>query len=330
MILTRTPMRLSLFGGGTDLPAYYRLSPGRVLGGAIDRYLHVTLSPRFDGKTRVSYSQTELVADPRDLQHDLARAVLVKAKVSGVDVAFFSDAPPDGSGLGSSSALTVGLIHAIYALQGVQCEPYELAEEAAKIEIKQLQKPIGKQDQHHCARGGLHEFTFDHFGAVGAYRCDESATASLERCLLLFYTGQQRGSDAILTEQGENIEHSNEARMTLFRMAELARRAGYEVARGMGHLVGELLDESWALKKTLATGIASEQIDAWYAQAKKAGAVGGKVLGAGGGGFMVFHAPPERHAAIIAALANLRHVPFRFDREGTKVVYSAKSPLREG
>jgi D-glycero-alpha-D-manno-heptose-7-phosphate kinase len=321
MILTRTPLRISLFGGGTDLPVYCSKRRGHVVTGAIDQYVYVALKQRFDGKTRVCYSRTELVSDVRALEHDRVRETLRKAKLDAVDVCTFSDVPPNGSGLGASSAVTVGLIHAIYGLRGVTCEQYELAAEAAKIEIAKCKKPIGRQDQYACAMGGVRELRFSP-GNDMVEQCRVSPVAAnrLSAHLLMFYLGMDRDSDAILTEQ-TSVSQSVEGRKRLDEMAQLADEAGKLLGHGLVDDLGEMLDRSWQLKKQMAAAISNPQINQWYRTAIEAGATGGKVCGAGGGGFLVFFVPPGRQADVIAALPTLRHIPFQWDWCGSTIVY---------
>ena len=327
MILTKTPLRLSLFGGATDLAAFYQRSPGSVFGGAINKYIYVALKPRFDGKTRACYSRTEIVDDPSILEHDIVRTALLKAKVSGIDFVSFSDVPPDGSGLGSSSALTVGLVNAISVLKGTRasCEQDELAAEACKIEIEECHKPIGKQDQYFSAMGGVREFTFESSGAVSSKITYHSHARELRENLLLLHTKLPRQSDLLLMEQRANTLSSDTTFRTLQAMAQMAEDAADKVRRGVFTQLGEMLDTAWKLKKTLANGISTVQIDAWYEKAKEAGALGGKILGAGGGGFLVFFAPPDKHANIISALPDLPPISFDWDHSGTQVVYQAQS-----
>lgn len=327
MILTKTPLRLSLFGGATDLAAFYQRSPGSVFGGAINKYIYVALKPRFDGKTRACYSRTEIVNHPSNLEHDIVRTTLLKTDTSGIDFVSFSDVPPDGSGLGSSSALTVGLVNAISVLNGTRasCEQEELAAEACKIEIEECHKPIGKQDQYFAAMGGVREFTFESSGAVSSQVAYRSHAHNLLKHLLLLHTKLPRQSDLLLKEQRENTLSSEATFRTLQTMAEMARSAAEKVFRGDFDELGEMLDTSWKLKKTLANGISNTQIDRWYEKAKEAGAQGGKILGAGGGGFLVFFAPPSKHANIIAALPDLPPISFDWDHSGTQVVYQAQS-----
>jgi D-glycero-alpha-D-manno-heptose-7-phosphate kinase len=327
MILTKTPLRLSLFGGGTDLAAFYKRSPGTVFGGAINKYIYVALKPRFDGKTRACYSRTELVDNPSDLEHDIVRTTLLKAKISGIDFVSFSDVPPDGSGLGSSSALTVGLVNAISVLEGTRelYEQNELAAEACKIEIDECHKPIGKQDQYFAAMGGVREFTFESSGEVNHTVANRLNAHNLREHLLLLHTKLPRQSDSLLIEQQANTLSSDVTFRTLQAMAQMAGDAADKVRRGDLTQLGEMLDTAWKLKKTLANGISTTQIDTWYEKGKEAGAQGGKILGAGGGGFLVFFAAPNKHANIIAALPELPPISFDWDHSGTQVVYQAPS-----
>lgn len=323
MILIKTPLRISLFGGGTDLPGFCSRYSGHVLTGAINKYVYVAVKERFDGKTRVCYSQTELVDDPSELKHDIIRSALVKSKLRGVDVVTFSDVHHNGTGLGTSSALAVGMVHAIYALRGIVCEQYEIADEASKIEIKSCKKPIGKQDQFACALGGVRELTFtpgdDQVGRYHTFSKFNQTVDVLNKQMLLFRTDIERNGDQILREQSNQIHDHVE---DLKQMVRMAREAGNLLWRGRVSEIGPLLHESWLLKRSLANGISNSQIDEIYSIAREAGATGGKVCGAGGGGYMMFMASPERHKKIIAALPMLQHIPFQWDFKGTEVSYS--------
>jgi len=328
MILTQTPLRISLFGGGTDIQDYWRHQPGVVLGGAINKYMHVALAHRFDGRIRVCYSQTELVNHPHEVHHDIVRSVLTKVKLSGVDVASFSDVSHDGSGLGSSSSYCVGLVRAIYAKSHVDPLPDELVDEAVKIEIRDCHKKIGKQDHCFAAWGGVRRFMFMPDGSVQVCDIPRDYSDLLADHLLMFHIGNGTSRLGILDQEVDNIRTSQSTREALDKLAALAKDAWRLLRVGIVTPIGRMLDEAWRLKKTLADGISNDYIDDMYQRATSAGAVGGKVLGQGGGGYMIFFAPPDKHAAIIAAIPDATHTPFEWSLTGSKVVYHCDTAWR--
>jgi D-glycero-alpha-D-manno-heptose-7-phosphate kinase len=326
MIISRTPLRISFAGGGSDLAAFYRHEPGAVVSTAIDKYIYITVNRKFDGQIRASYAVTEIVARPEQLRHELIREALELGEVpGGIEITSISDIPSQGTGLGSSSTYTVGLLNALHAYQGRHAGAERLARESCAIEIDQLQKPIGKQDQYIAAYGGLQyiQFNPDESVFVDPIICSYATKARLQDHLLLLYTGLTRSADTILGEQRANIESDRQRRRGLREMTALAQELRDLLCRDSGDLdlFGEILHHGWELKRGLASGISNGQIDEWYARARENGAIGGKILGAGGGGFLLLYAPPERHAAIAAALPALRPIPFSFEQQGSKIVY---------
>jgi D-glycero-alpha-D-manno-heptose-7-phosphate kinase len=322
MIISRTPLRISLVGGGTDLPEFADEHGGAVVSTTIDKYLHVVVAPRFEGDIRVSYSKTEIVDTASQVQHELVREALrVTGLPRGIDILTLADVPSRGTGLGSSSAVTVGLLVALYAYQGVYRSSAEVAEEAAKIEIDVLGKPIGRQDQYAVALGG---FNFVEFvKGTGGVRvepmvCPPHTLERLHRSLMLLYTGRERAASDVLNGQRTAIVEGR-ATQALGMMRDLA----FELRERLGHgdvdAVGPLLDRNWRLKRSLTDGISDDRVDAWYGAALDAGATGGKLLGAGAGGFLLLFAPPERQAAVRASLGDLREVPFCFASRGTQI-----------
>ncbi|MEP0766836.1 MAG: GHMP kinase, partial [Fimbriimonadia bacterium] len=284
MIVTKTPLRISLTGGGTDFAGFYRQHPGRVVSCTIDKYIYVIIKERFDKKIRLGYTRTEMVDSVDELQHELVRESMRLVGVSqSVEIATMADIPSEGSGLGSSSAVTVGVLHALHALKGELVTAEQLADEACRVEIDILGKPIGKQDQYIAAYGGVREFVFNQDDTVSVSRLflEGDRWQRLGEYIMLFFTGITRQSSTILSKQKQNIEKKMDA---LKQMAEQARKtrelleSGAPLAR-----VGRILHEGWELKKSLADGIADENIDAAYERALDAGAVGGKIAGAGGG-----------------------------------------------
>lgn len=321
MIITQTPLRISLLGGGTDFPAFFRQEEGWVLTTAIDKYIFVTIKKRFDRKIRVGYSQTELVDHIDELQHELVRECLRKTGITqGVEISTMADIPSEGSGLGSSSSVTVGLLNAMYTYQGTPVGHEQLAREACEIEIAVLGKPIGVQDQYIAAYGGqrfLH-FRRDDRISVAALHVDERLRRKLDQNLLLFYTNVARKAESILAEQSQNIN----ARLTVLRaMKTLALQAKACLEAGQVEELGYLLDESWQLKKQLASGVSNALIDELYAAARNAGALGGKITGAGGGGFLLLYCPLEKQDNVRTALSALPELPFRLEPDGSKVIF---------
>ena len=324
MLITQTPLRISFAGGGTDLEAYYRESGGAVLSSAIDKYVYVILNKRFDDKIYISYSKKEIVDSVDEIQHELVREALRIAGITkGVEIAIMADIPSSGSGLGSSSSLTVGLLNAFHAYQGVQAPAEQLAREACEIEIERCGKPIGKQDQYIAAYGGLNFFEFRPDGRVditpirlGPVKRHWSA------CMMLFFTAITRSADAILSEQNANTDAKRD---DLDQIKALAYRARDAVVAGRFDEIGEILRENWEIKKALAAGITRPEIDRMVAQALAGGATGCKLCGAGGGGFLLTYGPRAGKSRLRAAMQDYREMPFFLERYGSKVNYNAES-----
>ncbi len=321
MIIVQTPLRVSLFGGGTDFPGYYLEEGGCVLSTAIDKYIFVTIKKRFDEKLRVGYTRTEMVDTVDEIQHELIREAFRKAGLrSGVEITTMGDIPSEGSGLGSSSTVTVGTLHAMYALQGRLVSAEQLAAEACEIEIDILGKPIGVQDQYIAAYGGFQFIEFTREGKIVPNRIGLSIEMkrTLDSNLMLFYTGLTRRAEVVLGEQKQNIGD----RLAILReMKNIAQAACRQVTAGCLDSVGELLHESWLLKKQLARQISNGDLDDLYERARKAGAIGGKIAGAGGGGFLLLYCPHERQESVRRALGNLQELHFRMEDDGTKVIF---------
>lgn len=323
MVISRTPLRVSFVGGGTDLPNFAESHGGAVVSVAIDKYVHVVVTERFEPSIRVSYSATEIVHNIDELEHELAREALRASGIRRkVEIVTIADVPARGTGLGSSSAVTVGLLNALFAHQGILKPPAELAEEAARIELEVLGKPIGRQDQWAAAYGGLQ---FLRFGARGSVDREpvvisREALLELDRSLLLFWTGGTRSADPILGELERSATEPSVAR-SLCRMRDLAVELHRELGAGADPaVVGERLRENWKLKRSLPGGVTNPAIDAWHDRAIEAGATGGKLLGAGGAGFLLFFAPRASQNAVRAALSDLRELPFRFAQRGSSIV----------
>ena len=321
MIISQTPYRVSFAGGGTDLPAFYREEYGAVLSMAIDKHMYVTVSPRFEPSTRVAYTRTEIVDHVADLQHELVREALTMTGLGRhLEITTVGDVP-GGTGMGSSSSLSVGVLLGLHAYKGQIVSAKNLAEQACRIEIDILGKPIGKQDQYAAAFGGMNYIRFNPDGSVDVepVPARPEIMQELTSSMLLFYTEQQRDADGILKRQSEGTKD----RMSILRaMRDLAQEMRLALGGGRGlDEFARLLHEGWELKRSLGFGISMGSVDAWYEQARKLGAKGGKLLGAGGGGFLLLCAPPERHNMIRDALGNPRELTFGIDRRGGRVIF---------
>jgi D-glycero-alpha-D-manno-heptose-7-phosphate kinase len=324
MVITRTPLRISFAGGGSDLPAFYREEPGAVLATAVDQYVYLSANRKFDGRIRASYSRTELADHVDGIEHELIREALRHTGITGaIEITSVSDIPSRGTGLGSSSAYTVGLLHTLYTYRGESVRPERLAREACAIEIERCGKTIGKQDQYIAAYGGLQHITFFPDGSVkvDAVHCGRNTLDRLEAHILLFYTGRTRRAESILAEQAQRTTTDQKVRRRLRRMAALSHDLRQALEQDNLHAMGELLHEAWMEKRLVSPGITTRSIDAAYETARRHGALGGKILGAGGGGFLLLFAPPESHAGILEALGGLRHVPVKLETDGSRLLY---------
>lgn len=321
MIIVQTPLRISLFGGGTDFPAFYHDYGGCVLSSAIDKYVFVTIKQRFDQKLRVGYTRTEMADTVGEIQHELIREAFLKTGLGqGVEITTMGDIPSEGSGLGSSSTVTVGALHAMYAYQRELVLAERLAKEACEIERDILKSPIGTQDQYIAAYGGLRFIEFKRDGTIAPNRLSLEPTTlrRLNDNLLLFFTGLTRQAKSILTEQKSNI--SSRAAL-LCEMKDIAYRARDELVGGNVDAVGHLLHESWLLKRQLASQISNPVLDEMYDAALRAGAIGGKIAGAGGGGFMLLYCKNGTQEDVRYALRHLAELPFRLGQDGSKVIF---------
>lgn len=321
MIISQTPYRVSFAGGGTDLPVFYREEPGAVLSLTLDQHMYVTVSPRFDETTRIAYTRTEIAASLDHIEHTIAREALRLTDLGRhLEITTIGDVPA-GTGLGSSSSLAVGLLNALYAYRGEVTSPGRLAELACRIEIDILEKPIGRQDQYAAAFGGLNHMRFlpDHTVEVEPVPCRPETMAELEARVLLVYTQQEREADRILEQERAGISGNRHVLRGLRDLVDPMIKA----LSGDADLnrFAALLHEGWELKRSLGCGISNPKIDGWYEAARRAGAEGGKLLGAGGGGFLLLLAPPERHASIREALSHPRELRFGIDRRGSRIIF---------
>jgi D-glycero-alpha-D-manno-heptose-7-phosphate kinase len=330
LIITRTPFRLTLGGGGTDLPSFYAQHGGFILAVAIDKYMFLSVNtPILDDKIRVRYTQSEMVDHVDEVQHTLAREALRYFGIpNGIEIVSIADIPA-GTGLGSSSSYLVGLLNALHILMQDQATPQKLAEEACEIELEILKKPIGKQDQYMAAFGSLTTLDIRRDGAVTATRLalDVDLLETLESNILMFYTHEMRDATAILKKQDEATRRNNGTVVaSLCEIKDIGLEICGAISKGNLRRLGELMDQHWQSKKRLSAGITNPQIDAWYNLAKRNGAIGGKISGAGGGGFLMLYCE-EKKMQLREAMraAGLRELKFRFDFEGSKVVFDAVS-----
>lgn len=323
MIISRTPLRISFAGGGSDLEEYYKNGCGAVVSTAIDKYIYITVNKKFDDAIRISYSKTEIVDRIDEIEHNVIREAL---RIAGIDkkieIVYMGDIPlgSAGVGLGSSSGLAVGVLNALYAFNGVFVSAERLAREACQIEIDILKHPIGKQDQYACAYGGMNYIQFNKDGSVfvDPIICTAETKRQLHSRLMLFYTGLTRVSSTILNEQ-KSKTHSNLS--YLDKMVDLAKETKDLLNNNKINGIGELLHEGWTLKKNLASGISNPQIDEYYERALNAGALGGKILGAGAGGFILVYCEERYQPAVREALSMLKESPFSFEPQGSKIIY---------
>lgn len=324
MIITQTPLRISFAGGGTDFKDYYEARGGAVVSSAIDKYIYVVIKERFDDKIRVGYTRTEMVDSVDQIEHELVRECMRLTGIErGVEIATMADIPSEGSGLGSSSTVTVGLLHALHTYKGDLVTAERLAEEACQIEIDILGKPIGRQDQYIAAFGNLRRIDFRKDGAVetSVLNLRDEQRLRFGESLMLFYTGLTRSAGDILTEQKSNIRSRTSVLDDLRAQADEIEKT---LRTGSLACVGEILHRGWQLKKQMTDRISNDRIDDLYASALKAGATGGKIAGAGGGGFLLLYAPPEAQQRVREALADLKELPFSLERDGTKVILNAR------
>jgi D-glycero-alpha-D-manno-heptose-7-phosphate kinase len=333
MIISRTPLRISFVGGGSDLPAFYCRESGAVVSTAINKYIYITVNPKFDQKIRASYSRTEIVDSVEEVQHELIREALQLVGIEGsIEITSISDIPSQGTGLGSSSTYTVGLLNALYAYGGHMAGAERLSCESCEIEIDRCGHPIGKQDQYIAAYGGLKyiQFNPDESVFVDPIICSPQTRQWLQKRLLLLYTGLTRRSDSILREQSKNTENDEVRRLALRKMVGLANQMREALTRNDLDGFGEVLHANWLEKCRLAQGITRPCINEWYETARSHGAIGGKILGAGGGGFLLLYAPVDRHREICQALPELRRIGFHFEPQGSRLIYVEENGYGSG
>lgn len=320
MIITKTPVRISFLGGGTDISTFYTKHPGAVISTAINKYVYITVNKKFDDRIRLAYSKTEIVEDADQLEHERVKESMKLVNIKkGIEITTMADIPSRGTGLGSSSSFTVGLLNAFHAYKGELVSGGQLAQEACNVEIGRLKEPIGKQDQYIAALGG---FQFMQFLQNGEILCDPIlidpiALKKLEQNLMLFYTGKTRSAKTILEEQGKHAEQNFQ---DLLYLKGLTIELRNHLLKRHIEKVGEFMNEGWKIKKKLSSGISDDYINKIYDDAIKAGAIGGKVCGAGGGGFMLFYCPIENQDIVRKAVP-LREVKFKFEPQGSRIIY---------
>ncbi|MDP2647327.1 MAG: GHMP kinase [Desulfobacterales bacterium] len=327
MIIAKTPLRISFVGGGSDLQDFYTRTDGKVVCAALDKFVFAIVKERFDDMIYINYSKKECVHHVDEIRHDLVREALKLTGVkNGLEITTLADIPSSGSGLGSSSSITVALLHALHTYQNVLVTAEQLAQEACHIEIDLLGKPIGKQDQYAAAYGGINQFTF---GADGITRrrpvlMANTARRKFSSSLLLYYTGLTRKAETILGEQKKNLQ-VQEKFILMKNMVALVDPFTAAMEKGDIAHCGALLDENWRLKQQLASGISNDTIQSMYEKAKSAGALAGKIAGAGGGGFLLLIVPREKQNAVFEGMKEYREMPFMLEESGSKIIFDDRS-----
>lgn len=330
MIISRTPLRFSFFGGGSDFPEFYQKFGGAVVSTTIDKFIYLSINKRFSDDLRFSYSETEIVLDATELQHTLAKNCLLHFGIKNcIELTSVADIHGHGSGLGSSSAFSVGLINLLSCKTGKKLSKHQMAETAFHVERNVCGNFLGVQDQYAASFGGLNLFTFSANG-VETSKIDISTSSmkQIESCCMLFYTGNTRSASAVLSDQfatlrkGNGDEFPKEKEETLKYFASLAQESVKHISEGNVEWIGRYLNECWNLKRRLGSLVSTGEIDNIYLKAKAAGALGGKLLGAGGGGFMLFVVPLERQAKVREALIDLKEMPILFEQNGSEIIYN--------
>lgn len=323
MIITRTPFRVSLCGGGSDINTFFEKHGGCVISTTINKYMYITSHPSFDKKTTVlKYSKTETVHDINDIEHNIFRECLKKEGLEGLEITSIADVP-QGTGLGSSSSFTVGLMNNLKCHKREYISKAEVAAAACDMENNIVHTTNGKQDQYAAAFGGLNYYQFNKNGTVDVepVLLGQEAYKQLEKNLIMLYVGGEHKASKILEEHGKNIVSSKDKEDGQKRIVELTHELKYELEHDNIDAVGRILDENWQIKRTLANGITNPQFDEWYDRAIKAGATGGKLLGAGGSGFFLFYVPEKKQKKFREAMSDLPEMEFKFDHLGTTVIF---------
>lgn len=322
MVISQTPLRISLCGGGTDFKDYYKINGGLVISSAIDKFIYVIVKERFDDLIYINYSIKEIVDNVDEIKHGLVREAMRKTGLcNGVEITILADIPSEGSGLGSSSSLTVGLLNAFYNYLGKQVCAEQLASEACEIEIDLLKKPIGKQDQYIAAYGGLKTFCFckDDSVIVSELSLNANLKRKLGSNLLLFFTNLTRQASSVLNEQKSLITQNKNY---LDEIKKLAVTTAEELQNGNIDFLGEALHKNWELKKKLASNISNDKIDEMYNLALSSGASGGKIAGAGGGGFLLLYCKQNNQDKLKESMNNFKELPFMLEPHGSKIIFN--------
>jgi D-glycero-alpha-D-manno-heptose-7-phosphate kinase len=325
MIISKTPLRMSFVGGGSDMHAFYKHNTGAVLSTSINKYIYVTVNKKFDDGIRLAYSRTEEIQSVDEVSHPLVRASLnILSIKGGVEITSIADVPSKGTGLGSSSSFTVGLLNALRAFRGEHSSKSFLAEKSCEIEIDICKEPIGKQDQYAAAYGGLNliEFHENNLVDITPIICQPKTLKNIEDRILVFYTGITRSASSILKNQAQSLSVDRSKMEILKRMVNLTYHMKRAIESGDEVAFGEILHENWILKKEISSQISMPEIDHWYQLALNSGASGGKILGAGAGGFLMLYAPIDAHEAIRQKLNFLKEMPIKFDRLGSRIIHS--------
>jgi D-glycero-alpha-D-manno-heptose-7-phosphate kinase len=324
MIISRAPFRVSFCGGGSDIPSFYEKYGGCVISSAIAKYVYVTINPTFDKNTiALKYSKTEIVKDPKDIEHQIFRVVLTDFGTKGIEISSMADIP-SGTGLGSSSSFTVALLRALYTYTDQVVSTYKVAKEACDVEIRKLGHSIGKQDQFAASFGGLryYEFCPDGFVKVEPIVMKHESYAKLEESLMMFYTGDVRDANQILATESKSLASDSQKIEGTKKLCDLTKELKESFENNNIDSLGPVLQKSWEIKKSLANGISNLRIDEYYDKAIKAGAKGGKLLGAGGGGFLLFYVPDAvLQKRVRVALSDLKELKYQFDFYGCSIIF---------
>ena len=325
MIISKTPFRMSYVGGGTDIKAFYENEPGAVISTSISKYMYVSIHEKFDEGIRIAYSNVEEVSSVEAIKHPLVRECLKLTGIAGgLEITSTADIPGKGTGLGSSSSYTVGLLNALYEFRKYKIDRYKIASDACDVEINKCSEPIGKQDQFAAAFGGLkmYEFMPDESVKISDINCSDSFKNTLNESNISFYLGSTRSASKILEYQTK-ISSNRDKKLILRRMANIAREFKAAIEESNFDIVVELMNENWALKKSMTSKISNSFIDDVYETGISAGANAGKLLGAGAGGFVTFIAPKKSHNHIRNALIKLKEVDLKMENDGTKIIYNS-------
>jgi D-glycero-alpha-D-manno-heptose-7-phosphate kinase len=324
MIISRTPLRMSFVGGGSDLASFYRQHGGAVVSTAVDKYVYVNVNQKFDSGIRIAYSRNEEVGSVEQIEHPIVKAVMQYLQIDGgVEITTIADIPSKGTGLGSSSSFTVGLLHVLNAYMGRYVSSEQLGQDSCHVEIDICGEPIGRQDQYAAAFGGFNliEFKEDDSVIVSPVICARATIAEIEANILVLYTGITRSASALLKQQSDEMAGDERKQHAMKRMVELAYILRNELHKNNIEVFGDILHENWMLKKGMTSGISTTDIDECYRLARNAGATGGKILGAGAGGFLMLYAPKERHESIKAALPMMRQITMGFEPLGSRIIF---------